>query len=140
MKVKPEQLKQRELIGSELERIFKQFWNEKDFHVSMFGSSQLDLAVEGSDMDLTLLFKEYLVANQHKQVRMPKIVVKNLSKSGNSSNNSDSNMAVEEGAVESEIHEDSGHNDSDSSLKESITKFFVIILSILVEHLKNIDC
>jgi hypothetical protein len=113
--------------------------------VDIFGSTLMDLASKGSDMDMTLLFDQYLVDNQYKQQKLPKIEVRRLSKtdhgkncgdntSNNSKDNSDSNMteAVEQEIDENiDIDEEGGEqanlNTSDLTLKESIKKFFVRI-------------
>lgn len=141
LKITDEQHKIRENICESLSQIFKQFWSEDEFQISIFGSSFIGLAANGSDMDMTLLFKQYLVENQTKQQKLPKIVVRNLSKqaaagnssSNNSKDNSDSNSTE---AIETEVYldeniemngedtNDANHNNSDLTLKESITKFF----------------
>ena len=113
--------------------------------VCIIGSTENGLACKGSDMDLTLLLDDYLVENRHKQVKLPKIVVKQLKEhapgNGSSSSkpasvctnadSSDSNMTAE--AVESEevldenieLDEQQQTNGDDLTLKESIVKFFV---------------
>jgi hypothetical protein len=92
-------------------------------------------------MDMTLLFNQYLVENQYKQQKLPKIEVRKLNKnksennSNNSKDNSDSNMtdAVEQEIDENidideeEVNETNHNNSSDLTLKESIATFFVNI-------------
>lgn len=82
-------------------------------------------------MDLTLLFNQYLTENQHKQLKLPKITVKQLKQNENNhsggQDSSDSNMAE---AVETEMDEDidldgENNNEEERTLKESIVKFFV---------------
>lgn len=81
-------------------------------------------------MDLTILFAQYLFENQHKQIKLPKIVVKQL-KQNSGQDSSDSNMAE---AVETELDEDidldepndnENSNEEERTLKESIKNFFV---------------
>ena len=88
-------------------------------------------------MDLTILFNDYLSENRKKQVKLPKIVVKQIKqqqeKNKNSNHDSsDSNMADD---VETEMdenveltedgNEDEANNADGALLKESINKFFV---------------
>jgi hypothetical protein len=99
--------------------------------VWVFGSSLFGLATKGSDMDLTLLFNQYLIENQYKQVKMPKIVVRNLNKQNQNNSNGSSNgtdaieTEIDENVDEMIEEENTNHNNSDLSLKECIEKFFV---------------
>ncbi len=110
--------------------------------VSIVGSTQNALACKGSDMDLTLLIDDYLAENRHKQVKLPKIVVKQLKASNGdkppasvttAADSSDSNMTAGEPVAESEqllVDENmegsgSASDGDDLTLKESIVKFFV---------------
>lgn len=112
----------------------------QEFNVSIFGSTANSLACNGSDMDLTLLFSKYLVENQMKQQKLPKIVEKQLKQNKQpksetvvNPDNSDSNMDTPTEEI-TEMDENfdlmgdepnENDNQSDKSLKESIKKFFV---------------
>jgi hypothetical protein len=119
--------------------------------VKIFGSSANGLATNGSDLDMTLLFNNYLFENQHKQLILPKIVVKQLKTSSenlsneqnsnnNNNNNSDSNSMINE--IIEELDTETVDSSSDMAqvtttttnqpnnadcheLKECIKKFFV---------------
>ena len=83
-------------------------------------------------MDLTMLFSEYLKENRLKQLILPKIAVKQLKeqKQKHGQDSSDSNMADEVEIDENDDSEDlkEDENNNDTSLKESIVKFFVSFL------------
>jgi hypothetical protein len=82
-------------------------------------------------MDLTILFNDYLKENQLKQLILPKIVHKQIKeqKQKQGQDSSDSNMADEIEMDENDDSEDlkEDENNNDTSLKESVVKFFVRI-------------
>ena len=83
---------------------------------------------------MTLLFGEYLKENRLKQVKVPKIVAKQLKeqKQKQGQDSSDSNMAdeieIDENVDLEDLNED--ENNNDTTLKESIVKFFVSIFKL----------
>jgi len=83
-------------------------------------------------MDLTILFSDYLKENRLKQLILPKIVVKQMKeqKQKQGQDSSDSNMADEVESYENDDSEDlkEDENNNDTSLKESVVKFFVSFL------------
>lgn len=75
-------------------------------------------------MDLTILFTDYLPANQTKQLKPPTLKATQLKPHNNNSDNSDSNAAeveMDEDIDLEEVTEDV----TDHSLKASLQKFFV---------------
>ena len=92
----------------------------KEFQLSIFGSTATHLAVKGSDMDLTILFTDYLPANELTQLKVPKIIHKGASTDGNDSNSFDHE---EEMNSEDNYSEESDQN---KMFKNAITSFFVI--------------
>ena len=99
--------------------------------MNIFGSTANGLACHGSDMDLTILFKNYFPENQLKQQRLPTIKprkVKPAQVVNNGQDSSDSNLC--------ELDEDIDYLDGseeaempttdNQQLKQAISTFFVI--------------
>ncbi|CAF1021580.1 unnamed protein product [Brachionus calyciflorus] len=114
------EIKMREEITKKLSDIFSQFWSSSEFRIDLFGSSVTGLACKGSDMDLSILFNQYLIENQHKQLKQPKVVAKQMKNGKNES--SDSNMETEE--LEEDVNLEDHEEEIEHSLKEVIKSFF----------------
>jgi len=90
-----------------------------DYDVKIFGSTASNLTCKRSDMDLTLLFKNYFPDNEHKQQKLPPYIQKQVKEDSvmrnaeDDNSNSNSNTQNEEldESIDLDEEEDDEHRD-----------------------------
>lgn len=125
LKLDEKSFEQRKQICEGLNKLFRTYWNDDEFKLSIFGSTSYGLAVNGSDMDMTVLFANYLPANQFKQQITSNIKNKATLKCGNDNQDSSgSNLGELEEDINLDDDLENGNAENSQTLKESIKKFF----------------
>ncbi len=120
LELKEEKLLLRKSIVAKLKILFNKFWVSEEFEVSMFGSTLTKLAIDESDMDVSILFNNYLPANSFVQQKIPKVCQKNNSIDSNETNS----IGCEE-VISLEESSSNGDDEPNKDLKNAMKKFFV---------------
>jgi hypothetical protein len=115
-----------------------------DYDVRIFGSTASNLACTRSDMDLTLLLKDYFPDNEHRQQKLPPYIQKQLKEDSIMRNadddNSNSNSNNQNDELDESIdldeedddqqqgngnNEDKENKEHNEQLKKAMQSFFV---------------
>ena len=102
MQLNKQELDNREEICNELNNLLKEYLTNSI--VAIFGSTVTGLAANGSDMDVSILFDDYLEINKHKQQKklIKSVTLKSETSSGNNSSEGASIEVDEEEGGEEE--------------------------------------